>query len=101
MRLSHRAVSAARHSLPVLLCVRVCARVFVQRREPRRSDGGGAVPRGLGHGAGQQLRRHRGALRRTGQRLPGDQPAAPDPEEAGAGRGTGPEESPRVCPVLQ
>lgn len=65
--------------------------VSVQRRDSRWPDGGGAVPHGLGHGAGEQLRRHRGALRRTRQRLPGHQPAAPHPEEAGSVRGAGPE----------
>lgn len=72
-----------------LTCVSVL--VSVQRRDTRWPDGGGAVSDGLGHRAGEQLRRHRGALRRTGQRLPGHQPAAPDPEEAGRVRGTGSE----------
>lgn len=56
---------------------------FVQRRHPRRSGGDGAVSHGLGHGAGEQLRRRGGALRRAGQRLSGHQPAASHPEEAG------------------
>lgn len=55
----------------------------VQRWDPWWSGGDGAVPHGLGHSAGEQLRRGGGALRRAGQRLPGDQPAASHPEEAG------------------
>lgn len=74
--------------------------VFVQRWDTWWPDGGGAVSPGLGHGAGEQLRRHRGALRRTRQRLPGHQPAAPDPEEAGRVRGTGSEGSTQVCDVF-
>lgn len=65
--------------------------VFVQRWDTWWPDGVRAVSPGLGHGAGEQLRRGGGALRRTRQRLPGHQPAAPDPEEAGRVRGAGPE----------
>lgn len=63
--------------------------LYIQRWHPRWSDGVGAVSHGLGHGAGEQLRGHRGAFRRARQRLPGHQPAAQDPEEAGRVRGAG------------
>lgn len=63
--------------LPAVCCT------CVQRRDPWWSGGDGAVSHGLGHGAGEQLRRCGGALRRAGERLPGYQPAASHPEEAG------------------
>lgn len=71
--------------------------VPAQRRDPRWSDGVGAVPPGLGHGAGEQLRRGGGAVRRPGQRLPGHQPAAPHPEETGRVRGARSEGRAQVC----
>lgn len=57
--------------------------VLAQGRDPRRADGVGAVPGGLGLGPGQQLQHHRHPLRRPRQRLPGNQPAAQSPEETG------------------
>lgn len=65
--------------------------VCVQRWDTWWPDGVRAVSHGLGHGAGQQLRRRRGEMRWTRQRLPGHQPAAQDPEETGRVRGTGSE----------
>lgn len=70
---------------------------LAQQRDPQWTNGVGAVPHRLGHGSGEQLRRHRGALRRARQRLPGHQPAAPHPEETGRVRGAGPEGRPQVC----
>lgn len=61
-----------------------------QRRDPRWSDGDGAVPGGLGDGVGELLQHRCDAFRWAGQRVSGHQPAAPDQEETWRVRGNRP-----------